>query len=227
MADNLQRKCGKTVIRLACYSDADQLAKVHHLCSANQPGGFMSKLGLAFFKQYYRILLKEPATIILCAVDEEGVIVGISTGTLDARREKEALRTGRYRLLLWTLPTLLRRPLLLKDVYERMKVLSSSSSEEGPPQDGARFSYWGYLPSQPSKESAIRLQMTFLNIMEDLGVDRVSFEIDAINQKVLKISKLMGGEITKTIRLKDGRERLVGFHQLSPKIRTQIRIRRV
>ena len=83
----------------------------------------MHHLGVAFFKQYYRILLREPTSVILCAEDPVDGIVGIAAGTIDAQTESNALHAGRYRLLLGSLPKLVWAPWLIKEVYKRKKMM--------------------------------------------------------------------------------------------------------
>jgi hypothetical protein len=209
-------------IRIAKSSDADQLAKIHQVCSAHQPGSFMHLLGAAFFKQYYRILLREPTFLILCAEDPADGIVGIASGTIDAKAETKALYAGRYRLLLGSLPELVRKPWLIKEVHKRKKQLQTADQMNPAICGRARFSFWGYLPNHPSKGMAIRLLKTFLNIMEDLGYDSIWFEFDTINVNVQKINLMLGAEIVTTCPMDDGRIRAIAVHRLQPEQRRQI-----
>ncbi|MCU0558702.1 MAG: hypothetical protein MUD16_00715 [Desulfobacterales bacterium] len=209
-------------IRVAKPSDADQLARIHQVCSAHQPGSFMHHLGVAFFRQYYRILLREPTSVILCAEDPSDGIVGIASGTIDATAETQALYVGRYRLLLGSLPELVRKPWLIKEVHKRKKLLQSMDQANSIIGGRARFSFWGYLPDHPSKGMAIRLLKTFLNVMEDLGHDSVWFENDTINVNAQKINLMLGAEIVTTCPMDDGRVRAIAVHRLQPERRRQI-----
>lgn len=211
---------------MAKPSDADQLAKIHQACSAHQPGSFMHHLGVAFFKQYYRILLLETTSVILCAEDPADGIVGIAAGTIDAKAETQALYAGRYRLLLGSLPELIRKPWLIKEVYKRKKLMQTLGQTNPAISGRARFSFWGYLPNHPSKGMAIRLLKTFLNVMEDLGHDSVWFENDTINVNAQKINLMLGAEIISTCPMDDGRTRAIAVHRLQPERRRQITLKK-
>jgi hypothetical protein len=198
-----------------CY-DAKQLAKLHYLCSQAQPGGFMFKLGRRFFLEYYRILLRERTTVVLCADAGRDGIVGLISASTDVKKEIEALRKGRYKLLLAALPNLIRQPSLIRTVISREKSLSPTSMGEGfIVGSGARLTFWGWLPNYPSKGHSVRLLKAILKILGTLGISSVQLEVDRVNRNVEVVYRLLGAKVVKEFTTKDGRQRMVMEHNLT------------
>ncbi len=132
------------LIRRADPRDAESLAHLHFNCALAQPGGFMHRLGQKFFVKYYQILLGEHMTVILCADAGRDGIVGLVSATLDSKRQLDAIRKGRFKLLLAVIPVLIRRPSLIWEIYVRNRSLSARSpGDEYVVSSGARIAYWG------------------------------------------------------------------------------------
>ncbi len=197
-------------IRFANISDAKQLADLHFLCSLAQPDGFTCKLGRRFLREYYRIILKDRTTMILCADAGKDGIVGLISASLDAKEQLEAIRKGRYKLLVAVIPALIRRPNLSGMILRREKSLwASDEAERFIVGSGARLAYWGWAPNYPSKGLSISLLQAALRILIDLGVPVVRLEIDRKNRKVEMTHRLLGAKGVKEFKMDDGRIRIV------------------
>lgn len=201
--------------RLAYRYDADHLARLHKLSSAKQPGGFMFRLGHAFLKQYYRILIDEGSSVILCAVDATGQIIGFVAGSLDAKSRLIALRKNRLSLLIASLPALIRQPSLIRDVLSRQNSGSADESSTGyVVQSGAHVEFWAWQPGGGG--GAFQLFLKWLALMRLLGVQSVSGEVDRVNDAILKAHRMLGAKILREFMTPDGRERFLIEYQLKP-----------
>jgi hypothetical protein len=200
--------------RLAYRNDANQLARLHELSSAKQPGGFMFQLGYTFLVQYYRILLDEGCSIILCAIDEAGQIIGFVAGSLDAKTRLIALKNNRVSLLFSALPTLIRNPRLVSEVIARQSSGSPDESSTGYIiQSGAHVDFWAWRPN--SGGGAFQLFLKWLALMRLLGVSVIGGEVDKVNGSILKAHQILGAQIVKEFTTPDGRQRLLIKYSLS------------
>jgi len=69
------------VIRIAREEDYSQLAFIH---SEAFQGFFLTSLGIRFLNTYYKAVLHYNTSIAVCAVDENGNILGFASGTIKA-----------------------------------------------------------------------------------------------------------------------------------------------
>lgn len=204
------------MFRLAFRRDAPQLARLHELSSAKQPGGFMFRLGNAFLTKYYRILIDEGSSVILCAVDDSGHILGFAAGSLDARSRLLALKENRFGLLIASLPAFIRQPTLIRDVLSRQNSGSADESSTGyVVQSGAHVEFWAWQPGRGG--GAFQLFLKWLALMRLLGVQTVSGEVDKVNDAILKAHRMLGAKVVKEFATPDGRERFLIEYQLKPK----------
>jgi hypothetical protein len=204
-------------IRLAALRDAERLANLHFVCSAAQPGGFMHHLGRRFFVEYYRILLTERSTVVLVADAGADGLVGLVSATLDSRRQLQALRRARLRLLLASVPALVRSPRLSRELWVRERALSPAArGDEYVVTSGARIAYWGWLPGYPAHGQSTALVKEVLRRLERLGASRVSLETDRLNRKVEIMHRFLGARDVKVLTTRDGRERTVLEYVLRP-----------
>jgi hypothetical protein len=200
-------------VRLANRNDAWQLARLHELSSAKQPGGFMFRLGRAFLAQYYQALIDEGSSLILCAVDETDQLIGFVAGSLDARTRLTALKRHRLRLFVASLPALIRHPGLLREVIARQNSNSADESEAGyVVQSGAHEEFWAWLPDRGS--GAIELHLKWLSLMRLLGAQTISGEVDKVNDVIVRAHRMLGARVIKEFTTPDGRERLLIQYQL-------------
>lgn len=201
--------------RLATVTDAEALADLHYVCSMEQPDGFMYLLGRKFLATYYRILLRNRSSRIICAEAEDAGIIGLISLSVDAGEELNALKKGRFRLLLSALPVLIRKPGLIAAVSSRTKALSEDEIGKGfVIGSGARISFWGWSPDHPNQGQSTRLLQSALKMLRDFGVKTVRLEVDRANRKVEVMNRLLGGKVIEEFVTNDGRKRLVMEHRL-------------
>ena len=96
--------------RLAKRPDARQIANLHWESSKKQPSSFMFKLGALFLVKYYRYILDEKNSVILCAVDENDNLLGFVSGSMDNSERIKTLRNKRFSLLLAAAPQIIIKP---------------------------------------------------------------------------------------------------------------------
>lgn len=194
--------------RLAKPSDAKEIANVHwHVRDRYTQGIFLS-LGKGFLESYYKITLNDPWEVVVCAVNEEGKIVGFNGTTLDARRKYANVRSHKIYLGFAALKALILRPSLIKEVWQRYRSLGNKG-----PQfikvDGARGGYWCWLKSDDSLKS-FELTKVKNNILRAMGVKEFYLEVDKNNKAVYKFHlKVNKAEPIEEITLPDGRVRVL------------------
>lgn len=196
--------------RLAKPSDANQIADCHwHVRDRYTKGIFLS-LGKSFLVEYYKIILDDPWEVIVCAVKNDGKIVGFKSTTLNAASQAQNLRKHRIRLGFAALKSLLLKPTLIKAVWQRYQSLKGNGeSLEFVHTEGVRGEYWCWLPEEDGSYT-IELNKADSQILRGLGVKEIFFEVDKFNKKVynyhLKVTK---GEPIEEIVLPDGRVRVL------------------
>lgn len=175
----------------------------------------MFKLGKNFLKAYYRILLDEVSSVVLCVEDTEGRIIGLVSGTLAADKHMTALKRNRVRLAIAAFPSLIRNPKLLGSMKARQQSGSADEDSGGyVVLTGAREEFWAWHPAARSAGGAIELHRTWLSVMRLLGITSVRLEVDRVNDKVEKIHRLMGAQVIKEFSTPDGRQRLIMEYRL-------------
>lgn len=206
-------------IRHARPQDAKQLARLHYVCSTVQPGAFMHLLGQRFFVKYYKILLRDQTTVILCADAGNDGVVGLASAAVDSKKQLEAIHRGRFGLFLAVIPAICRKPSLLKALKARDKSCTSKSPEESfVVNEGARIAYWCWLPGFPSKGKSIQLLKELMRFLENQGGKELQLEVDRINRLAEVTHRFLGAKVVKEFNTVDGRKRIVMKYQLSPTI---------
>ena len=200
-------------IRFACLSDAEKITESHLFSSSKQPGGFMFRMGRRFLCQYWRLILLEKNSVILCAEDQNGEFLGFVSGTIDAEERAITLRNNKIKLLLAALPSIMRSPRLLGEIFSRQKLKSADSDEEAYiVQSGPREDFWAWLPN---RKGAIEIHLKWLSIMRTLGVKSVRGEVDKVNDFVVKTHRMLGARIIKEFVTPDGKERQIIEYSLN------------
>jgi hypothetical protein len=196
--------------RLAAICDAKDLARIHDVCSRDQPGSFMFQLGPRFLKQYYRLFIKEKKAVILCGLNEEGKLIGFVSGTLDAAESVENLRKHKIRLFLAASIATLRRPRLLAGLFSRYWSISRrADQEEYMINSGARCTCWAVLPEARANMGAVTLLRTWLAVMRALQAGRIRMEVDCDNTRSEMVHRLLGGRLVHEYRTPDGKPRVL------------------
>ncbi len=201
-------------VRLANRNDAPCLAELHEQSSAKQPGGFMFRLGRKFLSKYYRFLIDDGSSLILCATDDSGRLIGFVAGALDAEGRMESLKKRRLQLFLASLPALLRHPSLIREVLARQNSESVDESGTGyVVQAGAHEEFWAWIPEH-NGGGAIELHLKWLSLMRLLGAETISGEVDKVNDAIMRTHRMLGAKVVKEFVTPDGRERVLIQYRL-------------
>lgn len=168
----------------------------------------MHQLGSLFFQEYYRVILNEKWTVVVCAVREDGTILGFHSGTLKAEEYSRALRRRRIRLGVASLPAVVAHPSLLKKGLARLRSLSADKdSEQFVVTEGPRGEYWAWTLDVPSGANAINCHVRWHEVMRSLGARYVRAEVDCDNPQILQTAIRRGATIVRKFPIPDGRER--------------------
>jgi hypothetical protein len=195
-------------IRLAKQSDYKALASIHMECGKIQPGGVMHQLGINFLRNYYSILLKEKNSIVVVAEDDNDLIHGFCSGSLDAKEHINELKNKKISIAISLIPVILKNPKILHKILERNKFVNSSSKAINISiSEGARFEYWAWRPSSKNALMAFSIMKIWLNIVLKLGVKSIKAEVDEVNYNILKLHIKLGAIVIKEQILPDGRKR--------------------
>jgi hypothetical protein len=197
--------------RLAKASDSRRLAQVHRVCAAEQPESFTDRLGGAFLRQYYRVLLADRQSVVLCLVDDVDPerILGFATGTLDAAESNRTLRRNRVRLAIGALLAIMRRPGLVRGIASRYRSTGGASGDEGyVVNEGARSIYWAVLPEARKGAAALSLMKKWLALMRTMGAGEIATEVNESNAPVAQAHRLLGAELVKKVVTPDGMRRM-------------------
>ncbi len=203
-------------LRLAKPSDAKDIADVHYSIRETGALGIFAMMGKPFLRCYYRIILNDPYELVVCAENENGKIIGFNSSTLDAKAQKENLRKHRISLAIAAATSIIRKPSLIKPLYDRWKTVTSNpNASQYFVQEGARGEYWAWNPNEKSPAGSVALSRAYKDILKALGVTELYCEVDAENEKAVAYHRLMRDEIVKTIILPDGRKRHILKTKLS------------
>lgn len=195
--------------RIAKRSDYKRIADIHYQIRDFYPVGIFSQLGKPFLRKYYRIMLDDPNEIILCAVNDNGLIIGFSSTTLDAEAQVKNFRRHRFGFAFAAAGSILRNPSLVRSLYQRYKSTSSNARNHFVTGHGVRGEFWGWDNSQKDSIAALELFEVGMGIVHSLGVKEFHIEVDTINKKIFLFHKLNGAKIVEQITLPDGRERVL------------------
>ena len=110
--------------RIAKQIDSRAIVNLHYAIRKTYSVGLFSKLGKHFLRKYYKILLNDPNSVIVCAEDDKGIIQGFCSATLDVKAQMDNLRRHKVSLGLTALSSVLLQPSLLKDLLEALHVLT-------------------------------------------------------------------------------------------------------
>lgn len=196
--------------RLAKPSDAKEIANLHWSVRERYKEGIFLSMGKDFLASYYKLTLNDPWEVVVCAVNEEGRIVGFTETTLDAKCKYKNVRSHKLYMGWIVLKALLRRPYLTKAVWQRYRSLDENNS--GPKffnVEGVRGAFWCWSKSDDSLKSYEMVKVKN-DILRAVGIKEYRFEVDKQNKAVYKFHlKVNKAEPIEEIKLPDGRVRVV------------------
>lgn len=195
--------------RIAKPIDCKCIVELHHAIREKYSVGIFAQLGKPFLKQYYRIILNDRNSVIVCAEDDHGIMQGFCSSTLDMQAQLKHLKKHKFLLGISALSSLISNPKLILQLFERFKAIDSSSDNKIIITEGARSEYWAWDTKNNDSISSVEMYVTNLKILKCLGVKTVSGEVDKVNRKVLAFQKANGFKIIDEIKLSDGRERYI------------------
>lgn len=198
----------KIKFRLAKPSDAKQIASCHwHVRDRYTEGIFLS-LGKGFLTAYYEVILDDPNEIVVCAENEEGRIVGFSSGTLDAASQSKRLRQNVLKLGFWAMIGVIQHPSFMKGVLQRYKSLKDDEAPQFVHTEGPRTDYLCWEKGEPNSIAMMSMEKVKLNIMYEFGVREVYFETDQQNERLYKYYlRDKSVELVHEYQIPDGRIR--------------------
>ena len=192
--------------RLAKISDAAKIADIHYSIRSSYSVGIFSKLGKIFLRRYYKILLNDPNSVVVCA-ELNGIIYGFCSASLDVEAQMMNLRNHKWILALASFWSVIRNPLLFRDLVDRYLQGRDVNNIKFISSIGARSEYWAWNPASLDSFSSVEMYNAKLNILKALGVKELYGEVDLINKRILRFQLANGSEIIEKLILPDGRER--------------------
>lgn len=194
--------------RLAKPSDAKKIANCHwHVRDRYTEGIFLS-LGEQFLRAYYQVILDDPNEIIVCAENNNGEIVGFSSGSLNAESQAISIRSHKIKLGFAALLGLIRHPSYFKGVWQRYTSLKSTDDHKFLHMEGARSEYLCWKKGAEGSISMMLLDRIKFKMMHELGIKEVFFEIDRHNERLFNAQqKKKNITLLEEYTLPDGRVR--------------------
>lgn len=195
--------------RIAKVVDYKALAKIHYNIRSTYSVGIFAKLGKPFLKKYYKIILNDPNSVIVCAEDKDGIIHGFCSSTLDVEAQMTNLRNYKIQLGLAAFSSVILKPSLIKHLLDRYNATKNLSDTKLISAQGARSEYWVWSATRQNAESSVEMYFAQLNILKSLGVKELFGEVDVENKRILKFQLANGNEIVNRLSLPDGRSRVL------------------
>ncbi len=199
--------------RIAKSCDARRIAEIQSAIKEVNSLGIFCHMGVGFLTEYYRQIIEDEESVFVCAVDDDGTIAGYCFNILDAARQTENLRKHKYRLAFSALPTIMRKPSIMKELWRRYRSVESKD-DSYLHNEGAHGGYWGWDPQRPDSSSSLYLHELTAYITKNLGIHKLHFEVDNENKNVLRFHKLNGAVVEKQFTLPDGRVRSFMYYDL-------------
>lgn len=170
--------------RLAKPSDARQLANCHWTVRDRYTDGIFLSLGKGFLRAYYEVMLDNPDEIVVCAENENGEIVGFSSGSLNAESQAKAIRSHKVKLGVAALGGIIQHPSYLMGVWQRYRSLNNKGNQHYLHMVGARSEYLCWKKGADGTINMMLLDKIKFNMMHELGIKEVFFEIDRHNERL-------------------------------------------
>ena len=199
---------GKVKFRIAKPSDAKQITDCHWTVKDRYTDGIFLSLGKSFLRAYYEIVLNDPNEIVVCAENENGEIVGFSSGSLDAESQAKTIKNNKIKLGFAAMLGIIQHPSFLKGVWQRYRSLNNKDGQQFLHMEGARSEYLCWKKGTEGTINMMLLDKIKFKMMAELGVKEVFFEIDRHNERLFN-TQLRDKTITllSEYQLPDGRTR--------------------
>jgi hypothetical protein len=205
----------KIEYRFANKTDVIQLAQLHYCASRIQPSSFMFKLGENFLRKYYKHVLEEKNSIILCALDSKGNIIGFVSGSLNNDERIKNLSSKKTSLFFSAMFQFIKNPTLIKEIISRYYSNSADKGDGYIVKDGPHEDFWAWRIDYVSGNQSIQLHLKWLKILKLLGIKFVRGEVDKTNKLILKLHIILGAKIIKEYSTPDDRNRVIIEYDLT------------
>jgi hypothetical protein len=204
-------------LRIAKPSDSRAIAGIHFASRDKFGLGFFAQVSKLFLVHYYRVVLDDPNSVVVCAEEDDGTICGFASATLDANMQFANIRKHKVRLGLALLPSIMMKPRVLLDALSRYRSTKANGDSKFVSVSGVRGEYWVWSARGNNAIWAGVLNNTHLHVLKILGAKNLRFEVDANNLSVVRFSERNGAELLSRVVLSDGRERLIMNYDLEKK----------
>ena len=191
------------LIRKAAVVDLPDIASTH---KAAFKGFFLTQLGPAFLRGYYRTVLEYPGGILLVAIRDKSV-VGFAAGFIDPPGFYTALGKKRMRLGLAALPWLIMHPANLVRAISNYRLTLEESRETDPEiSQVAELSSIAVGPSSQGTGAGKRLLAAFVDAAKKSGAAKIMLTTDAAgNDATNQFYVRAGFTLARVIRRPYGR----------------------
>jgi hypothetical protein len=176
-----------------------------------------SKVSRSFLRYYYKVVLDDPYSVVMCAATPDGTIKGFATGTLDAEKHFSQLSRHRVIFALMLLRSMVTSPAVLRQAVARYRSSKGKGAKKCVVTRGARTENWVWFPRDGSSILAVVLNNSHLRALRILGEDVVHFEVDVDNAAVVRFSVGNGAKLVDCIELDDGPRRNIYKYDLAEK----------
>lgn len=192
-----------TCIRKAAVVDLPGIANTH---KAAFKAFFLTQLGPAFLREYYRTVLEYSGGILLVAVQDESII-GFSAGFIDPPGFYSLLRKKRMRLGLAALPWLVAHPVNLARAYWNYRLTQEESRETDPAiAQVAELSSIAVGPDSQGAGAGKQLLAAFVDAAKRSGAVKIVLTTDAVdNDATNRFYVRAGFALARVIRRPYGR----------------------
>lgn len=194
--------------RLVKIKDIDSIVNLHYLVREKYPIGIFSTLDKTFLSQYYKILINDVNSVIVCAENSEGKIQGFCSSTLNVEKQLNNLKKKKFLMAISAVPSIFKKPKVFFSLMLRFKSINNKDIQFIS-NKGARLEYWVWSKENKDSVSSLIMHEALLNTILALGVKKINFEVDTHNKNVLKFHILNGAKELKRILLEDKRERVL------------------
>lgn len=199
----MKESLSSTIIRQAEPADLPAVVRVH---LATFPGFYLTDLGPAFLRAYYRLVLShEGGRILLAEVD--GTVAAFVAGFRDPAGFYRRMSASKWQLALPIAWGLLRNPaLLMRTVRNVLRVRSAQREPALAGSDSCELSSMAVAPQHARNGLGARLASQFIADHRVIGVRKIRLTTDAENNDAAhRFYRSCGFEAIRTFEAAGGR----------------------